>query len=1573
MRGAERRSGPALTTNSGASASGPGPGPGRSPAQTQRGRSAPPSSNGGVRVGVGVGSPLLAAETVAALPPPGLSGPSGFAFSPPCGDDNEGSPSFGGRGGRYLSFLSGVGGPPAAPAASSGGGGGWMNGGGGALPALSSGERRLCVVDLEPFARGLLRAERELEKVLGAEDEGREDEEVGDGARLLAPEAVTSQSSARGVFDRRSGPPYLTTGNAAAPSSIGTDWCGILDKNPVEVILPPPSPDLPLVDPRAVARDHVRPLLFSGGSAGGRGGQNRGILSGVARRRRHHLLHRRGGSGSAPTSFAATGGSTIEAEAGEGALSLEERLRRERQRLHSSGVTQFSWGLHERRRGRRQQQRPRVQMQQKERKRGLSAPCYSSPNMAVESNVGTEATTTGLRVLVSVRGNVYVQDGVGDKTSVPPRLVYDKASLDETVRSGQGGDTGENDGIGGNKRERRRRSRGGRKGKGKKVRSGRNAIDRGGTVVGRDSGAVDPQLSPDGSMVAFVVAGEIYVTPCDPPPDGKDDDSSAAAPPGAMEVDFNSLAENRQNSGDRWGLSSAAASVFPGAPVRVTFGAMEDDDSDSDSSCTSCSSSEDFDDNRCNPSATAADNSDGTLSQTEQCDELVRSRDRRGHRARRSHRHRDGDRRRGGAVRTDGGGRGRRSKHASSSRRSSHRRHRHSHRHPRCVTHGLADFVAQEEMDRYRGYWWDPDSSGILFARVDESGVPPYRISHQGRDGTNPGSDETTYEDHRYPFAGEHNPEVWLGYVGVDRASVLGEGQIRVSGSDGGGERLIGDWSDPDGNVELSMDDDDENDDTSVDDGGDDGDGDGAADEGPTESADDAARSNWSDVRWFDPPEEASEYLARVSWLPDGAAAVQWQDRAQSTLVLTRVDLTTGRTVELLAEYSGVWINLHHMFRPLDQAIHPDECRTGHQPAPSSGRTAPTLPDGSFSFLWASERTGYSHLYLYTYVAGSDSATLVRTVSAGEWIVESIAGVDVYNDVVYITGTYDSPLERHLYALPIVGSVAPSSIQPREVSHRSPNHQPQGRPSSRRGPRSLSMGLDSSAHNDGVRGVGSTVGGGNTVRRGLKSMIHSLGGGGGGPSSRRTLLSGERITESLSSSVAAAAAPQSSFLPGPPYPLRLTSGSGMHSVVMDDACRIVIDTSSDLNRPTSSKVYALPVGGPFASYTTSVLDATLHDGDGEENMEASSDGASRQRRLLTLLFVPYDATFEEKPSATSVASRGGPLPFAAAGARGGLQANGMGGGSATATSGSGPVGGMSVRRDINYFGIPPPEILSFPSSDGAEMLYAAVYWPDPAVHGQGPYPLICSVYGGPHVQRVNRSWSQCADMRAQRLCGLGFAVVKCDNRGSARRGLAFEGAIRKRLGRLEVLDQVTAVRHLAMQGAVDPTRVGIYGWSYGGYLAAMCLCRAPDVFHVAVAGAPVTSWDGYDTHYTERYMGLPSENPGGYGESAVFDHVPNMRGRLMIVHGLIDENVHFRHTARLINRLVAAGKDYDLLIFPDERHSPRRLRDRVYMEKRISDYFIRNLLGPERNGGGSGGVLDFGENSVGVRPMVGHL
>lgn len=710
-----------------------------------------------------------------------------------------------------------------------------------------------------------------------------------------------------------------------------------------------------------------------------------------------------------------------------------------------------------------------------------------------------------------------------------------------------------------------------------------------------------------------------------------------------------------------------------------------------------------------------------------------------------------------------------------------------------CVSHGVADFVAQEEMDRYRGYWWHPDSTGILLSRVDESAVPLFRIMHHQESIEVAGS-TATYEDHRYPFAGKENPSVRLGFVKIDRESVVGEESRQDS----------------------------------------------------MQSVAEIAAHHWNSALWFDPPREAAEYLARVHWMPDGSVVSQWQNRAQTVSVLYRLDLQRGKGRTLLVDRSDVWINLHHMFRALPTPVHPDECRGVEANVPPMPNP---LPEGSFSFIFASERTGYAHLYLYTFVPGinGEQAVLLRPISAGEWIVEHIVGVDMSKDVVYFTGTFDSVLERHLYALPITCRNLPTDDDQGSTS-------------------------------------GDEAGGPNGMRRGLSKVMSAFGGG----------KSGKRSTQAMIQR----------------KPVRLTVDPGMHSLVMDESCRYFVDTSSDLDRPTSAQVYEVPAETP--NFAGNGNRATLH-------------------MVVTL----FDGVLDDKSLA-------------------GLQ---------LPTNGS---------HSVCYASLPAPEMISFPTSDGSETLYAALYRPDARVHGPGPYPLVCAVYGGPHVQRVNRSWAQCADMRAQRLRHLGFCVVKCDNRGSSRRGLAFESAIARRLGRLEVMDQVAAVRQLVVRGIADPTRVGVYGWSYGGYLSAMCLCRAPDVFHVAVAGAPVTSWDGYDTHYTERYMGLPADNPGGYRESAVFDHVPNMRGKLMIVHGLIDENVHFRHTARLINKLTAAGKDYDLLIFPDERHSPRRLRDRVYMEQRISEYFVRNLSSSATSAVDLVDSLSQG-GLHGLRPVAGRL
>ncbi|MFN2135722.1 MAG: alpha/beta fold hydrolase [Candidatus Promineifilaceae bacterium] len=253
--------------------------------------------------------------------------------------------------------------------------------------------------------------------------------------------------------------------------------------------------------------------------------------------------------------------------------------------------------------------------------------------------------------------------------------------------------------------------------------------------------------------------------------------------------------------------------------------------------------------------------------------------------------------------------------------------------------------------------------------------------------------------------------------------------------------------------------------------------------------------------------------------------------------------------------------------------------------------------------------------------------------------------------------------------------------------------------------------------------------------------------------------------------------------------------------------------------------------------------------------------------------------------------------------------------------------------------LPTPELVEL-FTGGETPLYGALFRPP---QGDPPWPTIVAVYGGPHKQLVSNDWLTTITMRAQYLAQQGFLVFMLDNRGSARRGLAFEAPLKHNMGNIEVDDQVSGVHWLIEQGLADPERVGIYGWSYGGYMALMCLAQAPDVFKAGVAGAPVTTWDGYDTCYTERYMGLPQENAGGYRNSSVMAHVDNLQGSILLVHGLIDENVHFRHTARLINALITARKPYDLLLFPDERHSPRSLADRVYLEEHVRNFFEKHL------------------------------
>ena len=260
-------------------------------------------------------------------------------------------------------------------------------------------------------------------------------------------------------------------------------------------------------------------------------------------------------------------------------------------------------------------------------------------------------------------------------------------------------------------------------------------------------------------------------------------------------------------------------------------------------------------------------------------------------------------------------------------------------------------------------------------------------------------------------------------------------------------------------------------------------------------------------------------------------------------------------------------------------------------------------------------------------------------------------------------------------------------------------------------------------------------------------------------------------------------------------------------------------------------------------------------------------------------------------------------------------------------------------------GLAAPRLQSFRAADGSE-LYGALYQP-PEQPAGGPPPLLAAVYGGPHAQTVLDAWALTVDLRAQYLAQQGYLVLKLDNRGMAGRGLAFEAHLHRSMGTVEVDDQAAAVEQLVEAGLADGERVGLYGWSYGGYMTVMSMLRRPDLFRVGVAGAPVADWDGYDSGYTERYMGMPQSNAEGYREASLLTHAERLDGRLLLVHGGIDENVHFRHTARLITALTAAGKDYDLLLFPQERHMPRDAGGLEYQERKLVEYFDHHLRGPD--------------------------
>ncbi|WP_223669490.1 S9 family peptidase [Kangiella shandongensis] len=252
-----------------------------------------------------------------------------------------------------------------------------------------------------------------------------------------------------------------------------------------------------------------------------------------------------------------------------------------------------------------------------------------------------------------------------------------------------------------------------------------------------------------------------------------------------------------------------------------------------------------------------------------------------------------------------------------------------------------------------------------------------------------------------------------------------------------------------------------------------------------------------------------------------------------------------------------------------------------------------------------------------------------------------------------------------------------------------------------------------------------------------------------------------------------------------------------------------------------------------------------------------------------------------------------------------------------------------------------PEFGKIKADDGQEMYYR-LYKPTNMEAGK-TYPVIVDVYGGPHAQRVQNVWGARNTYWHHMMADRGFVIFSLDNRGSWNRGKAFEDPIYRKLGDVEVQDQVKGVDFLKSLPYVDSERIGMFGWSYGGYMTIMSMFKKPDVFKAGVSVAPVTDWYLYDTHYTERYLAHPEDNKDGYEQSNVFPYLEGLEGDLMIIHGMADDNVLFTNSTKLFKALQDANKPFDMMNYPGSKHSIWGQKTRTHVFNTITDYFEEHL------------------------------
>ena len=251
------------------------------------------------------------------------------------------------------------------------------------------------------------------------------------------------------------------------------------------------------------------------------------------------------------------------------------------------------------------------------------------------------------------------------------------------------------------------------------------------------------------------------------------------------------------------------------------------------------------------------------------------------------------------------------------------------------------------------------------------------------------------------------------------------------------------------------------------------------------------------------------------------------------------------------------------------------------------------------------------------------------------------------------------------------------------------------------------------------------------------------------------------------------------------------------------------------------------------------------------------------------------------------------------------------------------------------------EFFDFKTSEGTSL---NAYMIKPAnFDASKKYPVLMYVYGGPGSQTVKDSWGGQNYWWFQMMAQKGYLVVSVDNRGTGARGQEFKKMTYQQLGKYETMDQIEAAKYLAKQPYVDADRIGIFGWSYGGYMSSLCLSKGADVFKTAIAVAPVTNWKWYDSIYTERYMRTYAENEDGYEQNSPINFANLIEGNYLIVHGMSDDNVHFQNAAEMVGALQSQNKHFDSLYYPNKNHGIYGGLTRLHLYTEMTDFLLEKL------------------------------